>query len=80
MRDMVAQIKPQLRELTKNPIKRWVILHWRWYAPLTGGYASFDKDFSHHFDDIIHNTYKFPITRFCDQGSLAGVSITEVNI
>ena len=79
MKEMVTQIMPQLREQIKNPIKRWRMFHWRWYAPLTGGYASFNKDFSHHFDDIIHNTYKFPITRFCKLGPLAGVSITEVN-
>ena len=79
MRDMVTQIMPQLREQIKNPIKRWLTLHWRWYSPLTGGYASFDKDFAHDFDNIIHNKYGYPITRFCDVGPMAGVRITEAN-
>ena len=77
MKDMVRQIKPQL---SGGFIKRWMTLHWRWYAPLTGGYACFDKRFAYFFDDTIHNKYEFPITRFIEVGRLAGMATIEINM
>lgn len=80
MADIVKQINPQLKEQIKNPIRRWLMFHWRWYAPLTGGYASFDQAFAHNIDDIIHNTYGHPITRYGRSGPLAGIGIVEINV
>ena len=80
--DMISQIKPQLRDQVKNPIRRWFMLHWRWYDPLVGGYCCFDKSMAFKLDSIIHNDYGFPITRHVTLSAptpFAGTAITEVN-
>jgi hypothetical protein len=79
--EMLKQIKPQLREQVKNPIRRWFLLHWRWYDPLVGGYCT-NKDVTGVLDDAIHNVYGFPISRIIGISAptpFAGVTITEIN-
>jgi hypothetical protein len=82
MREIVSQIKTQLREQVRSPVTRWLLFHRRWYEPLVGGYSC-RGSVAETLDDAIHNTYGFPITRLVSISAptcFAGSGIVEMNM